>query len=207
MYSKARIAGHPMHPMIVAFPITFYTATVATLLAYVGTMEAFWYRVAMVANLAGIVTAAIAMLPGAIDLLSLPAHSRARAVGLKHAGFNLVATALFAVTAFIIYRGWTHRVMVDGQYQFEATIPLAMSVVAWVSMVIAGSLGWTLVQTYHVGIKPALTRADRPSREPELDTVPPGAAVAEVGVNLTRDERRYPVRPVPVRDGAHTMPH
>jgi hypothetical protein len=44
-----------------------------------------------------------------------------------------------------------------------------MSVVAWVSMVIAGSLGWTLVQTYHVGIKPALTRSDRPSREPELD--------------------------------------
>jgi hypothetical protein len=36
-------------------------------------------------------------------------------------------------------------------------------------MVIAGSLGWTLVQTHHVGIKPALVRPDRPSREPDLD--------------------------------------
>jgi uncharacterized membrane protein len=169
MYSKARIAGHPIHPMIVGFPIAFYTATVATLLAYVGTHEAFWYRVAMIANIAGIVTALVAVIPGAIDLFALPAGSRARATGLKHAGFNLIATGLFVVTAMLLYRSWTHRMMVNGEYLFEATIPLAMSVVAWVSMVIAGSLGWTLVQTHHVGVKPAFIRADRPSREPELD--------------------------------------
>jgi uncharacterized membrane protein len=171
MYSKARLAGHPIHPMIVPFPIAFYTSTVATLLAYVGTQEAFWYRVAMVANIAGIITAAIAVIPGAIDLWSLPNPSRARTVGLKHVVFQGLATVLFAVTALLLYRGWSHRLMVDGEYVFEATVPLAMSVVAWVSMVIAGSLGWTLVQTHHVGIKPAVTHADRPSREPELDVI------------------------------------
>jgi uncharacterized membrane protein len=182
MYSKARIAGHPIHPMIVVFPIAFYTATVATLLAYVGTHEVFWYRVAMVANIAGIITAVIAVVPGAIDLFSLPADSRARATGLKHAGFNLLATGLFAITALLLYRAWSHRVMVDGEYVFDATIPLAMGVVAWVSMVIAGSLGWTLVQTHHVGVKPALVHPDRPSREPELDALDPidGVAVHRV---------------------------
>lgn len=190
MYSKARLAGHPIHPMIVGFPIAFYTATVATLLAYVGTQEAFWFRVAMVANIAGIVTALIAVIPGAIDLFALPRESRARAAGLKHAGFNLVSTGLYAVTALLLYRSWTNRMMVDGEYLFEATIPLAMGVVAWVSMIIAGSLGWTLVQTHHVGIKPALIRADRPSREPELDddlavTMPRGVRV----VTAPRDER------------------
>lgn len=171
MYSKARIAGHAIHPVIVPFPIAFYTSTVATLLAYVGTQEAFWYRVAMVANIAGIITAAIAVIPGAIDLWSLPNPSRARSVGLKHAAFQGLATGLFIVTALLLYRGWSHRMMVDGEYVFEATIPLAMSVVAWVSMVIAGSLGWTLVQVHHVGIKPARTYPDRPSREPELDVI------------------------------------
>ena len=183
MYSKARIAGHPIHPMIVVFPIAFYTATVATLLAYVGTREAFWYRVAMVANLAGIITAALAVIPGAIDLFSLPARSRARAVGLKHAGFNLLATGLFAITAFLLYNAWSHRVMVDGEYVFDATVPLAMSVVAWVSMVIAGSLGWTLIQTHHVGVKPAFIRADRPSREPELEDLD------DIGAGVVRDLR------------------
>jgi len=180
MYSKARIAGHPIHPMLVAFPIAFYTATMATLLAYVGTHEVFWFRVAMVANIAGIVTALAAIVPGAIDLFALPSGSRARAAGIKHAGFNLIATGLFVITALVLYRSWTSRVMVNGEYLFEATVPLAMSVVAWVSMVIAGSLGWTLVQTHHVGVKPALTRADRPSREPELD------ALAQTGATPAR---------------------
>jgi uncharacterized membrane protein len=186
MYSKARVAGHPMHPMLVAFPIAFYTATVATLLAYIGTLEAFWFRVAMVANIAGIVTAVIAAIPGVIDLLALPRESRARATGLKHAGFNLLATALFVVTAVVVYSTWRERVMVDGEYVFDATLPLAMSVVAWVSMVIAGSLGWTLVQTHHVGVKPAFIRADRPSREPELEELDDlrGTARREVAVPM-----------------------
>ena len=171
MYSKARIAGHPIHPMLVAFPLAFYTATVATLLAYIGTREAFWYRFAMVANIAGIATAVIAALPGVIDLLALPRGSRARAAGLKHAGFNLIATVLFALTAVVLYGTWSHKVMVGGEYLFDASIPLALGVVAWVAMVIAGSLGWTLVQTHHVGIKPAQVRADLPSREPELADV------------------------------------
>ena len=172
MYSKARVAGHPIHPMLVAFPLAFYSATVATLLAYIGTREVFWYRFAMVANIAGIATAVIAALPGALDLAALPRSSRARAAGIRHAGFNMIATGLFVVTALVLYHSWTERVMVDGEYQFDATIPLAMAVVAWVSMVIAGSLGWTLVQTHHVGVKPARVHADRPSREPELDVAP-----------------------------------
>lgn len=171
MYSKARVAGHPIHPMLVAFPIAFYTATVAMLLAYIGTLEAFWYRVAMVAAVAGIVTALVAVVPGAIDLFALPRESRARAVGLRHAGFNLLATGLYAIAAAVMIYGWRHRVMLDGEYVFDATIPLAISVVAWVSMVVAGSLGWTLVQTHHVGIKPAKIRADVPSREPELQAL------------------------------------
>lgn len=179
MYSKARIAGHPIHPMLVAFPIAFYIATVAMLLAYIGTLEAFWYRVAMVAAIAGIVTAVIAVVPGAIDLFALPRASRARAVGLRHAGFNLLATTLFAVAAAVMVYGWRHRVMLDGEYVFDATIPLAISVVAWVSMVVAGSLGWTLVQTHHVGIKPALVHADIPSREPELQALETPAEIPD----------------------------
>ncbi len=189
MYSKARVAGHPIHPMLVAFPLAFYTATVVTLLVYIGTREAFWYRFAMVASLAGIATAVIAAIPGAIDLRSLPRRSRARKAGLQHAGFNLLATGLFAVTALVLYQTWIHRTMVNGEYIFDATVPLALAVVAWVAMVIAGSLGWTLVQTHHVGVKPALVHPDRPSREPELDT-------PEVHpVRAIRDLREAPTAP------------
>jgi uncharacterized membrane protein len=196
MYSKARVAGHPIHPMLVAFPLAFYTATVMTLLVYIGTREAFWYRFAMVASVAGIATAVIAAIPGAIDLFSLPRGSRARKAGLQHAGSNLLATALFAVTALVLYQTWIHRTMINGEYIFDATVPLALAVVAWVAMVIAGSLGWTLVQTHHVGIEPALVRPDRASREPELEAGPidaagdlpalPAAAIDDLAAHRTR---------------------
>ncbi|HEX8106807.1 MAG TPA: DUF2231 domain-containing protein [Kofleriaceae bacterium] len=189
MYSKARIAGHPIHPMLVAFPLAFYTATVVTLLVYIGTREAFWYRFAMVASLAGIATAVIAAIPGAIDLRSLPRRSRARKAGLQHAGFNLLATGLFAVTALVLYQTWIHRTMINGEYIFDATVPLALAVVAWVAMVIAGSLGWTLVQTHHVGVKPALVHPDRPSREPELE------APEVHAIHPVRDLREIPTAP------------
>jgi uncharacterized membrane protein len=169
MYSKARIAGHAIHPMLVGFPIALFTATIGLELAYIGTQDIFYFRAAMVANIAGVIAALAAVIPGAIDMFALPRESRARGVAKQHALFNLLTVGLFAVSALLLYRNWGGRVMVDGVYALDATIPLALGTVGFVSMVIAGMLGWTLVQTHHVGIKPAAVRANIPSREPELD--------------------------------------
>ena len=169
MYSKAKIAGHPIHPMVVVFPIALYTATVAALLAFLATADSFYYRAAMVASLAGVAMALVAVIPGAIDLLALPRYSRARATAIRHASFAVLTTGIFAVCGALLFRGWTGRVMVDGRWDLDATIPLAVGVVGLVTLVIVGVLGWTLVQTHHVGIKPALVKADIPSREPELE--------------------------------------
>jgi uncharacterized membrane protein len=184
MHSKTRFAGRAIHPMIVVFPIAFYTSTMATLLAYVGTQDAFWYRVAMIANIAGIITAALAVIPGAIDLLWMPFTSRARSASLKHAGGSALATGLFAATAFLLYDSWHHRVVVDGKYVIDATIPLAMSVVAWVSMMIAASLGWALVQTHHIGVSSPVHHADRPSPAPRLSPFHAQDTVVDPGNNL-----------------------
>src|SRR4051812_43820225 len=84
MYSKARIAGHPIHPMLIAFPIALYAATVVTLFAFIGTKDYFWYRAATYANIAAVVMAVVAAVPGLIDLLNVPDRSKARATGLRH---------------------------------------------------------------------------------------------------------------------------
>jgi uncharacterized membrane protein len=171
MYSKARIAGHAIHPMLVGFPIALLTATIGLELAYIDAHDIFYFRAAMVANIAGLIGAVVAVIPGAIDLFALPAKSRARGVAKQHALFNVLTVALFAVSAVLLYRDWSGRTMVEGAYDLDATIPLAVSTIGFVSMIIAGMLGWTLVQTHHVGIKPAQVRANVPSREPELDEV------------------------------------
>ena len=169
MYSKARIAGHAIHPMLVGFPIALFTGTLALELAYIGTHDIFYFRAAMVANIAGLVAALAAAVPGAIDMFALPTRSRARGVARQHALFNVLTVILFAVSAVLLYASWTGRTMVNGAYALDATIPLAASTVGFVAMVSAGMLGWALVQTHHVGIKPAKVRTAIPSREPELD--------------------------------------
>lgn len=169
MYSKARIAGHPIHPMVVAFPIALFSAAVGSLLAFIGTHDTFWYRAAMTAGAAGVTMALLAAIPGAIDLFALPKGSRARATGMKHASFALLTVGIFAAATALMVRNWTTKTMVDGIWELDATVPLAIGVVGMVTLVIVGSLGWTLVQTHHVGIKPAMIRANVPSREPELD--------------------------------------
>jgi hypothetical protein len=76
---------------------------------------------------------------------------------------------MFAIAAAVLYRNWAFKTMIDGEWQLDATVPLAIATVGMVAVVIVGSLGWTLVQTHHVGIKPALVHAHQPSREPELE--------------------------------------
>jgi uncharacterized membrane protein len=168
MYTKARIAGHPIHPMLIAFPVALYAATVATLIAHVATGDSFWYRAAMWSNIAGVVMATVAALPGLIDLLGLPRHSRARATGLRHAAFNVLALGLFAVSAVMLVRnaGGTLNIA-TGEYTLDVAAPLALSILGVLSTVAAGWLGWTMVQTHHVGVKPA--RSDRADRDVDVD--------------------------------------
>jgi len=139
--------------MLIAFPIALYTATVAALLAYLGTTDLFYYRAAMVANIVGVGSAIVAAIPGTIDLFSLPRGSSARVAAVKHGSFALLATGLFSVSAALMWRAWNDRTVADGGYLLDATIPLAIAIVGILTLVIVGTLGWSLVQTHHIGVK------------------------------------------------------
>jgi uncharacterized membrane protein len=176
MYTKARIAGHPIHPMLVAFPIALYVATVAALLVHVGTHDPFWYRVALYSNIGGVVMALVAVVPGFIDLVTaVPKRTRARVTGIRHAAFNVLALVLFAISAYMLYRNAGSNLTPEaGTYGLDTTAPLLLSVLGVLSTLVAGWLGWAMVQTHHVGIKP--TRFDRVGVAPEdlddLDEIP-----------------------------------
>lgn len=151
MYSKARIAGHPIHPMLIAFPVALYVVTVVTLIVSAATDDPFWYRAAMWSNLAAVVMAVVAAIPGLIDLLSLPRHSRARSTGLRHAAFNVLALVLFVISVVLLYLGWRNAPTFAA---LDVTAPLVLSILGVCSTLVAGWLGWTLVQTHHVGVQP-----------------------------------------------------
>lgn len=163
MYSRAKILGHPIHPMLVGFPIAFYTATFVALIIYGAAGGAFWFRAALWANLAGVVMAIVAAVPGFIDwALGVPAKTRAKTVGRIHLGANLGALALFIINLIVQFGRW------QAGEPAATALGIVLTGFGLALTVAAGALGWTLVQTHHVGIQP-LSEAEKVRARAEME--------------------------------------
>ncbi len=157
-YSKIKIAGHPLHPMLIAFPVTFYTATLLSFAAYAGTQDLFFWRMALWSNVTGVLSAVVAMVPGLIDwAVGIPKGTRAHAVGRTHMLINLAAFALFSINLIVQTQRWFDLVraasaMVEPQMP-SATLAIVLSGLGVLLTAAGGYLGFTLVQTHHVGVE------------------------------------------------------
>ena len=146
MYSKVKILGHPIHPMLVAFPITFYATSLIGYAVYGASGRPFWFEVGWLANVAGVLMAAVAALPGFIDwAVGIPSGTKAKSVGLTHMLLNVVALAIFGLNALLQYPQWNSAAP-------DSTLATALSLIGMGFTLGAGFFGWTLVQTHHVGV-------------------------------------------------------
>ncbi|MCM2280768.1 MAG: DUF2231 domain-containing protein [Bdellovibrionaceae bacterium] len=148
MYSKAAVRGHPLHPMFVAFPITFYTVTLIAFAVYQWFIQdLFWYRLALFCNYAGVATAVLAAIPGFIDWsVGIPRETAAKRRGLRHMTLNVIALILFGLSAYTVWGTW------DAPPEQVGT-PLWLALVGVVLTMAAGYHGWELIATHKVGVR------------------------------------------------------
>lgn len=149
MYSKAKISGHPIHPMLVAFPITFYVLTVVSFGVYqFFSADAFWYQMGFFANMAAVVTALVAAVPGFIDwAFGVPRENiSAKRDGLIHMVLNLVGVALFLGSAIWIMGTWNAPLESVG-------LPLVLTALGTGVSMVAGSYGWVMISRHKVGVE------------------------------------------------------
>jgi len=148
MYSKAKIASHPIHPMLVGFPITFYILTLVAFVTYqAGSNDIFWYKLGMFANYAAITTALITAVPGFIDwAFGVPNYSSAKKRGLIHMGLNLTILALYIGNAFYLNGTWDSPVA-------SLTVPISLSSIGVLLLVGAAYFGWEMISRNKVGIE------------------------------------------------------
>lgn len=146
MESKVKVLGHPLHPMLIVFPIAFYASTFVAYIVYQTNVDPFWFRLGVVANIAGVAMAVIAFVPGLIDWVkAIPQESTAKQTGLVHMVLNTASLLLFAVAAVINYNKWYESLPNLGSTLLLTGLGVALTAAA-------GFYGWTLVQRYHVGI-------------------------------------------------------
>ncbi len=160
MRSKVTLMKHPIHPMLVSFPITLYVITLVGFLVYGATSDAFWFRVGYAANVAGVVMAFVAAIPGLIDWAYVTAPmSAARKTGQIHMTLNFIALALFGVNAWLQSGQWT-------EFMPNASGAVLFTALGVLATLGAGFFGWKMVQNHHVGVE--LT-AEQDRLEPVLN--------------------------------------
>src|SRR6266542_3852921 len=101
MRSSAHIGGHPIHPMLVAFPAAYLLGSASIDWWARATHRPSWSRTAAHLNTLGIGAALAAAVPGFVDFFrAIPPNSSAKTRATKHMLANLSALALFAVSRF-----------------------------------------------------------------------------------------------------------
>jgi uncharacterized membrane protein len=149
MESKIKIFGHPIHPMVIAYPVAFYTATLVGFVIYGATGDHFWLKLTIAANLAGVAMAVVAALPGFLDwLLAVPRGTETSRTGLFHMLLNVTALVLFAVSLISYIGKWSSTTGTG------AALGIVLAALGVAVTIGAGFLGWSLVQDHHVGVRP-----------------------------------------------------
>lgn len=129
--STAAIMGHPIHPMMIPFPISFLTAALATDLAARATRDPFWARTSNWLIGAGVVSGLAAGAVGAIDYFTIR-RARETSVGKLHAYGNPAALALAAANMLSRQgRSGRNAIPTGGEIALSAATAALLGVTGW----------------------------------------------------------------------------
>src|SRR3954454_17661956 len=101
MESRAKLFGHPIHPMLIVFPLGLLATAVLLDLIYLFTGNAALATVSFWNILAGIIGGLVAAIFGLRDWLAVPSGTRAKEIGLWQGGGNVVIVSLFFVAGLL----------------------------------------------------------------------------------------------------------
>jgi uncharacterized membrane protein len=142
MESRAKVAGHPLHQMLIAFPL----GLLGTAAVFDGIGKATgnhrWSEAGQYMIGAGVASGAVAAVPGLIDFLAIPVGTRAKKIGLVHGLGNAAVLGLFAAS-------WAKRRDNPGNPDNTA---VALSFGGLALSAVTGWLGGELVDRLGVGV-------------------------------------------------------
>ena len=142
MEVKAKLLGHPIHQMLVVFPLGLLATSFAFDMVFLSTKDGSFGVVSFWMIAAGIIGALAAAVFGLIDWLGIAPNTRAKALGLWHGGGNVVIVILFIASWFL------RRDMPTNPGSGAITLSLLGVLLALVT----GWLGGELVDRLGVGV-------------------------------------------------------
>jgi uncharacterized membrane protein len=143
METRATVAEHPIHPMLIPFPIALWIFSLACDLIFLfGFGGPVWKDVALYTMTGGILGGLAAAIPGYIDYRSLTDPVIVR-VAQMHMAINVGLILLFTINAGL-------RIL-NGP---EALLPVFLSLLGVAGLGVSGWLGGELVYVQGVAVQP-----------------------------------------------------
>ena len=156
MASRASIGGHPIHPMLIPFPIGLLVFSVVADLIYLWRGNSVWENhVAFYTLLAGIIGGAAAAIPGLIDWATLTDPAAVK-VANWHARVNIIGLVIFIASFYL-------RTTSGAKWITSfPMLPIILSLVGVIGLTIAGYLGGELVFRHGVAVNAAPSHPEKP---------------------------------------------
>jgi uncharacterized membrane protein len=142
MEAKARLFGHPIHQMLIVFPLGLLAAAFFFDVAF---LILHHEELAIVSDwmiFAGVIGGLVAALFGLIDWLGIPRKTRAKRIGLWHGAGNVIVVALFTASWFLRRPNPAEPVL----------LAIIFSAIGVGIVMITGWLGGELVDRLGVGV-------------------------------------------------------
>ena len=142
MESRAKLLGHPIHQMLIVFPLGLLAMAVIFDLLTIGLNQGYWSEIAYWMIAAGVVTGLLAAPFGFIDWLAIPPGTRAKRIGAVHGLGNVIVVLLFAMS-------WLLR---SDAPAAPAMLALLLSFAGGGLALVTGWMGGELVDRLAVGV-------------------------------------------------------
>jgi uncharacterized membrane protein len=155
MESRAKLFGHSIHAMLIAFPIGLLVTAVIFDVVYLVSKNGQWASISYYMIAAGIIGGLAAAVFGFIDYLAIPAATRAKSVGRTHGLGNVVVVVLFAAS------WWLRRPMPQdppgSAFVFSFLGVALASVTAWLGGELVERLGVAVDDGAHLDAPSSLS--------------------------------------------------
>jgi uncharacterized membrane protein len=139
MQGKATIANHPIHPMLIAFPIGFFGGVLVSDVISIWAGPAFWSTMSVWLIAFGVVAALLAAIFGFVDYFSAPMSTAAKKTATTHMILNLIVVLCYAAAFFVRYANAT------------SVLGYVLTYVGLALLIVSGWYGGHLVDVHFIG--------------------------------------------------------
>lgn len=145
MRSRVTFLRHPLHPILVMFPVAMLPLLLILdlVILYVRDEPGLWTAGLLTAAIGGALTLA-AMIPGIVDLAAIPDGTTAHRRAVQHLIVGIIILVLYAAS---VYFRWPM-----GSTPPVPTWVVGVDAVGTLAVVVQGWLGGELVYKHHIGV-------------------------------------------------------